>query len=164
MAACTSQAEALSTIGAASKRTEQPTFPACHEGRWHIACAVTALLDEAAAIDRDYGEIGAGPVRADIRPALRPGRRDETEEREQLGAERQRRGQPTHATARQTAQCLWVATAVPSAKPATSANRTRLPRKPDGRFGGIATAMTREFDVSTPPCSSTSLARTRNAS
>jgi hypothetical protein len=32
-------------------------FPAGYRGRRHLECVITALLDEATAIDRDYGEI-----------------------------------------------------------------------------------------------------------
>lgn len=60
IAACAKFAEDLSTARpAASAHAKKGAFPACYKGRRHLDCVVAALLDEAAAIDRDYGEIVA---------------------------------------------------------------------------------------------------------
>jgi hypothetical protein len=59
-AACVKAGDDRSTTKiVTSAHAKQTAFPACYHGRRHLDCVVAALLDEAAAIDRDYGEIVA---------------------------------------------------------------------------------------------------------
>jgi tetratricopeptide (TPR) repeat protein len=58
LAACSRFVEDATRIAVEAKGGEHKVpFPSCYKGRRHLDCVVAALLDEAGAIDRDYGEI-----------------------------------------------------------------------------------------------------------